>query len=87
MPINSPEADLYPSTQFSEGDLSLYRDFTHPKGWGRKQIRHFLDREFKQHPDIKQILYAINMPTVKYFDQYGTKTYIYRPISELDNDV
>lgn len=41
---------------FYEGDLSLYCDFTHPRGWNRKNIRHFLAREFKQHPEVKAII-------------------------------
>lgn len=56
MPINSPESHLYPSKQFSDGDLSLYRDFTHPHSWDRKSIRHFLDKEFKQHEAIQPII-------------------------------
>ncbi len=56
MPINSPESHLYPSRQFSDGDLSLYRDFTHPHNWDRKSIRHFLEKEFKQHEAIQPII-------------------------------
>ena len=56
MPINSPESSRYPSTSFNDDDLSLYRDFTHPKGWDRQQIRQFLSKEFKQDPAIKSIL-------------------------------
>jgi len=41
---------------FSEGDLSLYTDFRHPRGWDRKKVRLFLDREFKRHPAIASIL-------------------------------
>lgn len=56
MPINSPESQLYPSRQFSDGDLSLYRDFSHPHNWDRKSIRLFLDKEFKQHEVIQSII-------------------------------
>lgn len=56
MPMDSEESRLYPSTLFSGGDLSLYRDFTHPQGWDRQSIRKFLSKEFKQHPAIKPIL-------------------------------
>lgn len=56
MPINSPESDLFPGSFFDGGNLSLYRNFTHPKGWDRKKIRHFLSKEFKQQPEIKKIL-------------------------------
>lgn len=56
MPINSPESDQFPGSFFDDGDLSLYRNFIHPQGWDRKKIRHFLNKEFKQHPEIKKIL-------------------------------
>jgi len=41
---------------FYEGDLSLYVDFSHPRGWNRQQVRIFLDREFRRHPAIAPIL-------------------------------
>jgi radical SAM superfamily enzyme YgiQ (UPF0313 family) len=56
MPVCSPEADMLDITRFSEGDLSLYTDFAHPHGWGRKAVRRFLDREFKRHPAVTPIL-------------------------------
>jgi len=56
LPLNSPEASGLSTGEFYEGDLSLYVDFKHPKGWGRRQIRQFLDKEFKKHPAIQQIL-------------------------------
>jgi len=56
MPRTSSEAEELPSVEFSEGDLSLYRDFTHPRGWDRRSVRTFLDREFKRQPHIAQIL-------------------------------
>lgn len=37
-------------------DLSLYAAFRHPKGWDRSQVRRFLDREFRRHPAIAEIL-------------------------------
>lgn len=40
----------------SEGDLSLYAGFRHPRGWDRGRVRNFLDREFKRHPAIAGIL-------------------------------
>lgn len=43
---------------FSEGDLSLYRGFVHPKGWDRKKVRQFLDKELKRHPFIARIVRA-----------------------------
>ena len=37
---------------FYDADLSLYRDFAHPQGWTRANVRRFFDREFKRHPVI-----------------------------------
>jgi hypothetical protein len=56
MPIYAPEARKMETKTFYEGDLSLYMSFEHPKGWGRKQIRQFLDKEFKRHPAVASIL-------------------------------
>jgi hypothetical protein len=56
MPLASPEAPTLATSDFYEGDLSLYSDFTHPSGFGRKAVRAFLDREFKRHPAIIPIL-------------------------------
>ena len=56
MPVASPEAHDLQAKDFYEGDLSLYSDFAHPQGWGRKKIRTFLDKEFKRHPAILPIL-------------------------------
>jgi hypothetical protein len=39
-----------------EGDLSLYRPFSHPHGWNRGEVRRFLEREFKRDPAIAPIL-------------------------------
>jgi hypothetical protein len=57
MPLGSPEAPFVTRSEFYGGDLSLYTDFEHPKGWSRKEIRRFLDQEFKRHPDIARILH------------------------------
>jgi radical SAM superfamily enzyme YgiQ (UPF0313 family) len=56
MPIYSPEAQLMKTKSFYEGDLSLYANFDHPKGWSRSLVRQFLDKEFKRHPAIAPIL-------------------------------
>ena len=56
MPVCSPEADHLVLHDFYEGDLSLYSSFIHPRGWNRKKIRQFLDREFKRHPLITPII-------------------------------
>jgi len=56
MPIYGPEAQQIETKAFSEGDLSLYTSFDHPKGWSRQLIRQFLDKEFKRHPAMASIL-------------------------------
>lgn len=57
MPVTSTEAQNLPGAAFSPGDLSLYLDFVHPRGWDRRSIRTFLDREFKRQPEIAAILH------------------------------
>jgi radical SAM superfamily enzyme YgiQ (UPF0313 family) len=56
MPIYGPQTEQMEAKSFYEGDLSLYTSFDHPKGWSRRLIRQFLDKEFKRHPAIAQIL-------------------------------
>lgn len=55
MPICSPEA-AYLKDRFSDGDLSLYCDFSHPEGWGRKAVRSFLSRRFRKDELIRKIV-------------------------------
>ncbi|HKN18554.1 MAG TPA: radical SAM protein, partial [Dissulfurispiraceae bacterium] len=56
MPINSPEAAALGTGTFYEGDLSLYTDYRHPKGWTRIRVKQFLDGTFKRHPAIASII-------------------------------
>lgn len=56
MPIAGKEAGQLPGHGFSQGDLSLYLDFVHPRGWDRRAVRTFLDREFRRQPQIAAIL-------------------------------
>ncbi|HIJ88688.1 MAG TPA: radical SAM protein [Desulfuromonadales bacterium] len=56
MPLYGDEAAEYGNQPFYEGDLSLYTSFRHPGGWDRKQVRHFLESEFKRHPAIAPII-------------------------------
>lgn len=56
MPVNSSEAGMMVVDSFYEGDLSLYTDFVHPRGWGRIEVRKFLDQEVKRHPAVASIL-------------------------------
>ncbi len=56
LPVGSAEVKEVKTMDFYEGDLSLYRDFEHPDGWGRREVRQFLEKEFKRHPAIQPIL-------------------------------
>jgi hypothetical protein len=56
LPVLSPEAQILATRNFYEGDLSLYRDFDHPLGWQRADVRKFLEKTFKKHPTIAEIL-------------------------------
>ena len=56
LPQNSQEKASLQIRDFSTGDLGLYSDFVHPKGWNRKEVRRFLADEFKIHPEIRPIL-------------------------------
>ncbi|RJQ46677.1 MAG: radical SAM protein [Nitrospiraceae bacterium] len=56
MPLSSPEADKFRHRKFYEGDLSLYTDFLHPGKWNRKQVRRFLDNEFRKNRAVSEIL-------------------------------
>ena len=56
MPVCGKEAGEHETEQFYEGDLPLYTGFRHPRGWDRKEVRQFLDNEFKRHPAVSLIL-------------------------------
>lgn len=56
LPRFSEDADTLSTSLFSDADLSLYLNFKHPKGWDRKNVRLFLDKKFKKHPAIGNIL-------------------------------
>ncbi|GFE62665.1 radical SAM protein [Geobacter sp. AOG2] len=57
MPLHGEEAGHYGiENPFYEGDLSLYTAFRHPHGWDRKQVRGFLEKEFKRDPAVAAIL-------------------------------
>lgn len=56
LPAWGPEVSSLETRLFYPGDLSLYRDFVHPRGWDRRKVRHFLDRKFKRHPAVGEIL-------------------------------
>ena len=56
LPAYGPDAENLDTSDFYEGDLSLYRNFLHPRGWDRNIVRQFLNREFKRHPAVLSIL-------------------------------
>jgi hypothetical protein len=56
MPLGAVDASDCEAVPFSEGDLSLSTDFRHPHGWDRRQVRRFLEGEFKRHPAVAAIL-------------------------------
>lgn len=57
LPRAAPEARGLPTRPFSQGDLGLYLEFTHPLGWNRGEVRRFLDTAFRHHPAIAPILH------------------------------
>lgn len=56
LPYFADQSESLETSQFYDGDLSLYREFNHPLGWNRAPIRHFLKNEFKKHPKIAGIV-------------------------------
>ncbi|MBT1076799.1 B12-binding domain-containing radical SAM protein [Geobacter grbiciae] len=56
MPAFGDEAIDHGTEPFYGGDLPLYTGFRHPRGWGRREVRRFLDREFTRHPAVAEIL-------------------------------
>jgi len=56
LPRYSMETSQLMVSDFYNGDLSIYSNFSHPKGWNRREIRHFLDTRFKRDADIGAIL-------------------------------
>ncbi len=56
LPAGSDAAASLPVSDFYQGDLSIYRSFTHPLGWNRAEVRRYLDTTFKRSPGIAAIL-------------------------------
>lgn len=56
MPVGSPEDKNLESMNFYEGDLAIYKNFRHPEGWSRADIRKFLDRDFRKISEVGEIL-------------------------------
>lgn len=56
LPVASADAARLATRPFYEGDLSLYREFTHPSGWNRDVVRAWMADEFDADPAIRAIL-------------------------------
>ena len=56
LPVCNVSYENLETGDFYEGDLSVYTDFVHPRGWGRREIRKFLEGEFKRDVSISKIL-------------------------------
>ncbi len=56
LPVRSAGMQDLDDRPFYDGDLSLYHDFRHPRGWDRALVRRFLQSEFRRHPSIAPIL-------------------------------
>ncbi len=56
MPVGSEDADRLGTKQYYDGDLSLYTEFNHPLGWNRREVRTFLDKDFRKIPELGEIL-------------------------------
>ncbi|MEN6620409.1 MAG: radical SAM protein [Smithella sp.] len=56
LPALSEEAKNLSTGDFYEGDLSLYKNFIHPLGWQRSDVRKFLEKTFKKHPAVNKII-------------------------------
>lgn len=56
LPVASAQINALAHKAFYQGDLALYRDFAHPKGWDRPQVRRFVEKQFKKDPHIQPIV-------------------------------
>ncbi len=56
MPVRGSGSLEFETDSFYDGDLSLYTNFVHPQGWNRKNVRLFLDNEFKKNRAVAIIL-------------------------------
>ncbi|MBW2675780.1 MAG: hypothetical protein JRD89_20630 [Deltaproteobacteria bacterium] len=56
MPAYGPDAAQLDTKDFYAGDLTLYRQFRHPGGWDRGQVRRFLNGEFRKDPAVRGIV-------------------------------
>lgn len=57
LPAYSADAANLATVDFYPGDLSLYREFVHPRGWNRDQVRRFLGKTFTKPAPIRAIVH------------------------------
>jgi radical SAM superfamily enzyme YgiQ (UPF0313 family) len=56
LPAADAAVDGHSVREFSQADLSLYREFSHPAGWNRDRVRAFLREEFETSRALRPIL-------------------------------
>lgn len=56
LPSCSQEITRLEVSDFYDGDLSIYRNFAHPRSWNRAEVRRFLDTSFRRSAKIATIL-------------------------------
>jgi len=56
LPVLAAETQDLAVTEFYAGDLSLYKNFRHPRGWHRADVRFFLEKKFKKDPAVSPII-------------------------------
>ena len=56
LPAYGPDTADLETDAFYDGDMTLYREFRHPRGWHRGRVRRFLENEFKKDPLIRSIV-------------------------------
>jgi radical SAM superfamily enzyme YgiQ (UPF0313 family) len=56
LPVMSPDSANLKTKDFYEGDLALYRDFNHPLGWNRRQVRNFISKKIKKDKEISAVI-------------------------------
>jgi hypothetical protein len=56
LPLGGPETQSLRLRNFYPGDLALYSDFEHPKGWERSAVRQFIEKQFKKLSAIQPVI-------------------------------
>jgi radical SAM superfamily enzyme YgiQ (UPF0313 family) len=56
LPKFSEDAENLETQEFYHGDLSLYLNFTHPLGWDRRRVKHFIDKTVKKQMPVGSVV-------------------------------